>query len=43
MSETAVTREKNGELSEVSRTSWFGGRVRVRFLQHAEPGERAPR
>jgi len=40
---TSVSREKNGDLLEVSRTSWVGGRVRFRFLQHADPGERDPR
>ena len=34
---TSVSREKNGDLLEVSRTSWVGGRVRFRFLQHADP------
>jgi GntR family transcriptional regulator len=29
---TAVSRQKNGDLLELSRTSWVGGRVRFRFL-----------
>jgi GntR family transcriptional regulator len=30
---TAVSRQKDGSLLEVSRTSWVGGRVRFRFSQ----------
>jgi GntR family transcriptional regulator len=30
---TAVSRQKDGNLLELSRTSWVGGRVRFRFLQ----------
>jgi len=30
---TAVSRQKDGSLLELSRTSWVGGRVRFRFLQ----------
>jgi GntR family transcriptional regulator len=33
----AVSRLKNNELLEISRTVWVGGRVRFRFLQHAQP------
>jgi GntR family transcriptional regulator len=30
---TAVSRQKDGDLLEISRTSWVGGRVRFRFTQ----------
>jgi GntR family transcriptional regulator len=33
----AVSRLKNNELLEISRTVWVGGRVRFRFLQHVQP------
>jgi GntR family transcriptional regulator len=33
----AVSRLKNSELLEISRTVWVGGRVRFRFLQHSQP------
>jgi GntR family transcriptional regulator len=32
----ALSRQRNGELIDVSRTSWLGGRVRFRFVHHAE-------
>jgi GntR family transcriptional regulator len=32
---TAVSRQKDGDLLEVSRTTWVGGRVRFRFLRHS--------
>jgi GntR family transcriptional regulator len=38
---TAVSWLKNGELLEISRTSWVGGRVRFRFLQHSQPSATA--
>ncbi|MFC7591306.1 GntR family transcriptional regulator [Nonomuraea antimicrobica] len=33
----ARSRQRNGEIIDVSRTSWVGGRVRFRFVHHAEP------
>jgi GntR family transcriptional regulator len=33
---TAISRQKSGELLEVSRTSWVGGRVRFHFRQPQE-------
>jgi DNA-binding GntR family transcriptional regulator len=33
---TTVSRQKNGDLLDVSRTSWVGGRVRFHFLQNLD-------
>jgi DNA-binding GntR family transcriptional regulator len=32
----ALSRQENGDFLEISRTSWVGGRVRFRFVHHAE-------
>jgi len=34
----ALSRRENGDVIDVSRTSWVGGRVRFRFVYHAEQG-----
>ncbi|MGF7236537.1 MAG: GntR family transcriptional regulator [Frankia sp.] len=39
----AISRQKNGDLLEVSRTFWVGGRVRFRFLQHADSPDHSAR
>jgi DNA-binding GntR family transcriptional regulator len=33
---TAVSRQKDGDLLELSRTLWVGGRVRFRFVQNSD-------
>lgn len=40
---TSISRQEDGALLEASRTSWVGGRVRFRFMQHTDHPDAAAR